>query len=86
MLKCVGRVERREAGKRGVRFHEILLEFGQDVFPVCVLAQCTHVGLNLEHQHFPLVRLCHVYHLLDHIVCELVLHHGVEGPTFQRTG
>ena len=30
------------------------------------------------HQNLALALLCHVYHLLYHVVCVLVLHHDVE--------
>lgn len=74
-----GSVRGRHKGVDFVVLHEEFLQLGEDVFPVGVLPKVYHVGLDLTDEHLALVRLGHVDHLLHHIVCVLVLHHGEQG-------
>lgn len=63
----------------GVVLQEVFLQLGQDVLAVGVLPQGRDVGTDLVHQDLALAGLGHVYHLLDHVVGVLVLHHDVQG-------
>lgn len=73
------RVGRRRAdGPELRRLHEELLELGDDVLAVRVLAQRADVRPDLVHEHLALRGLRHVDHLLHHVVGVLVLHHHVQ--------
>ena len=75
--------QRHEVDRRLWR-HVVLLQLGQNVFPVCVLAQCGHVRAYAQHEYLPLTRFRDVDHLLYNVVGELVLHHGVQRAEGQR--
>lgn len=59
--------------------HVELFQLGQDMFAIGVFAQGGHMGTDLVHEDLALRWVSHIYHLLDHVVGKLVLHHGVNG-------
>ena len=61
-----------------VVLQKIFLQFGQDMFAVCVFSQSGNVRSNFVHENLSLAVLGHIYHLLDHVVGVLVLHHDVQ--------
>ena len=58
---------------------EVLLKLCHDVLAIGVLPQDGDVGPDLVHEDLALAGLCHIYHLLDHVVGILVLHHDMQG-------
>lgn len=64
----------------------VLLQFGKDVFPVGVFPQSGDVWTYFVHQDLPLCGLGHVNHLLNDVVCILVLHHCVQCTEGGREG
>mmetsp|Transcript_27113 Transcript_27113/g.66501 ORF Transcript_27113/g.66501 Transcript_27113/m.66501 type:complete len:223 (-) Transcript_27113:664-1332(-) len=56
-----------------------LLNPHHDVLPVGVLLQVGQVQLHATQQLLALLLVAHLQQLLHHVVCELVLHHGLQG-------
>jgi len=71
-----------EVGRRVL--HEVLLQLGDDVLAVSVLAQRAQVRPDLVHQGLALASLGHVDHLLHHVVGVLVLHHCLQSVAAAR--
>ena len=55
------------------------------MFSISVLAQCCHMGPNPVHQQLALRWFCHINHLLNNIVCKLILHHSIQGTKHKKS-
>ena len=61
------------------------LQFGQNMFAVCVFAKSGNVRSNLHHEDLALKRFAYVDHLLNHIIRILIFHHAVQSPVWSKT-